>query len=606
MFSIFKPFREFQQRFHFCRWFDVPILLLGGVIIGILELVTVTALIPLMLLILDPENAVKGRVLGFLYRHSPADTINEFAILLALAIMVILCCKIIITIVSFKVEFYIVRKWQEKITAQISNAVLYARYDRLQQYVSTNIMNNMGGGISNVMQHYFSELIVVSRMFILSLIFTSFAMIINFTASMIVFTFGLVMVGLFTYARRKYLKNLGEKLRKVDEQNLALLQLMILGIKEIKVSLKERYFLSKYQHVTRNNAKLGLDLLFSHNLPTLFAEFIALFVILSTFIVLVAFSNNIQDAVIQISILLFLGMRFIPLMSRSMTSLSWISSTHASINKLLALYDDLSTDGEVIADVIKPIHFTKQLKFDDVSYHYDSDTKNAALSNISLQIEKGQHIGIVGPSGSGKSTVIHIIMGFLQNYQGNYYVDGQNIIADNVLALRKLTSFVDQHPFLMNDSYLANVAYGEEPDEIDETSVREQLQKVGLLDHVMKSKDGLYSSIGENGRFLSGGQRQRLCIARAFYRKSQILILDEASSALDMDSEAELTALLNSFKNDITIISIAHRLSTLKHCDKLFFLSQGEIAAQGTFKELYKNHAIFRRYVKQSNIDISE
>ncbi|MCH9845764.1 MAG: ABC transporter ATP-binding protein/permease [Alphaproteobacteria bacterium] len=584
----------------------MPVLLLGGIVIGALELVTVTALIPLMLLILDPVNAVKGRVLGFLYNHSPADTINEFAILVAFVIMVILCCKIILNVMLFKIEFYIVRKWQEKITYKISKAILYARYDRLQQYVSTNIMNNMENGISNVMKHYFSEMIVVLRMFILALLFTSFAMIVNFTASMIVFGFGLVMVGCFTYFRRKYLQNLGKKMRIIAEQKLSLLQLMILGIKEIKVSLKENYFLRKYYNIIQKSAKLELDLLFSHNLPTLFAEFIALFVILSTFVVLIMLSNNIQAAVIQISILMFLGMRFIPLMSRSMTALGWISSTHNYINKILALYDDLSTDGEIIPAVIKPVQFNKHLRFDNISYHYDKDKKNAALSNVSLQIEKGQHIGIVGPSGSGKSTVIHIIMGFLQNYQGNYYVDEQKITADNVLALRKLTSFVDQHPFLMNDSYLANVAYGEEPDEIDEEKVREQLQKVGLLEHVMKSKDGLNSNIGENGRFLSGGQRQRLAIARAFYRQSQILILDEASSALDMDSEAELTALLNSFKNDITIISIAHRLSTLKHCDKLFFLTSGQIAAQGTFRELYKNHAIFKRYVKQSNIDINE
>ncbi|MCH9853667.1 MAG: ABC transporter ATP-binding protein/permease [Alphaproteobacteria bacterium] len=584
----------------------MPILLLGGIILGILELVTVTALIPLMLLILDPVNAVKGRVLGFLYRHSPADTINEFAILLALVIMMILCCKIILNIVFFKIEFYIIRKWQEKITYQISNVVLYARYDRLQQYVSTKIMSTMAGDISNVMQHYFSELIVVLRMFILSLLFTSFAMLVNFRASMIVFAFGLIMVGLFTHFRRKYLQNLGKKLGLFKEKKLALLQIMILGIKEIKVSLKENYFLRKYHHTARKSAKLELDLLFSYNLPSLFAEFIALFVILSTFVVLIILSQNIQDAVIQISILMFLGMRFIPLMSRSVTSLAWISSTHDSINKVLTIYDDLSKDGEMLPDVIKPVQFDKQLKFDNISYHYNKDKKNAALDNVSLQIEKGQHIGIVGPSGSGKSTVIHIIMGFLQNYQGSYYIDEQKITADNVLALRKLTSFVDQHPFLMNDSYLANVAYGEEVDEIDEARVCEQLQKVGLLEHVMKSKDGLNSIIGENGRFLSGGQRQRLAIARAFYRKSQILILDEASSALDMDSEAELTALLETFKNDVTIISIAHRLSTLKHCDKLFFLTSGEIAAQGTFQKLYKNHDIFKRYVKQSNIDIDE
>ena len=220
MLSIFKPFRDFQQRFHFCKWFEVPLLLVGGICLAILELITVTALIPLMLLILDPVNAVKGRVLGFLYQHSATDTVNEFAILLAIIIIVILCCKIIVNLALFKLEYYIVRKWQKKITAEISKAILYARYDNLQKYTSTDIMDNMSEGVKHVMQHYFSEIIIVLRMFILALLFTSFAMIINFTASMIVFAFGFLMVSGFAYFRRKIFASFRRQNTKNTRRNI--------------------------------------------------------------------------------------------------------------------------------------------------------------------------------------------------------------------------------------------------------------------------------------------------------------------------------------------------------------------------------------------------
>ncbi len=606
MHHLVTPIVELQKRFKMKQFWDTPLLVSGGVILGFLELVTITALIPLMLLILDPENAVKGRVLGFLYRQVKSETVAEFAILLALFILMLLCLKVIFNIVLWKFEFYILGKWQGRMNNEMLNAILYARYDNLYKYPSTEVTNVFLVAIPYITTHYLYDIITLLRTFMLTLIFTVFAMIINFTASIIVFMVGVVMVGLFAFFRRKHNTRLGKASREIQEKLLSYVQMIILGIKEVKISLKEKYFAKHLQQLLRRNSKVGLDLLLMQNLPSLFAEFIALFVILVTFIVLILLVQDIQDAVIQISILMFLGMRFIPLMSRAITSLSWINSSLPMIEKVLELYDDVVVDGEKPQNThVIPLAFNDRLVFENVSYHYIKDSENAALENISLQIEQGQHVGIVGPSGSGKSTVIHIIMGFLQNYQGHFAVDGALINNDNVVAMRQMISFVDQHPFLMDDSYLANIAYGEELENIDEAHVRKQLEKVGLLDHVLLSEHGLHTNIGENGRFLSGGQRQRLVIARALYRQAKILILDEASSALDMDSEAELTSLLESFKGEITIISIAHRLSTLKHCDKLLFMEKGSVVGQGTFSELHKNNETFKRYVKQSNIEIT-
>jgi len=196
-------------------------------------------------------------------------------------------------------------------------------------------------------------------------------------------------------------------------------------------------------------------------------------------------------------------------------------------------------------------------------------------------------IGIIGSTGSGKSTLVDIILGLLEAEKGRIEVDGKVISKQNIRSWQSLIGYVPQHIFLSDDTVLANIAFGEEYKDIDKKAAIKASKLANLHSFVTEQLPDKYQTIvGERGIRLSGGERQRIGIARALYHNPQLLIFDEATSALDSKTESAIMDAVNILSKDMTIILIAHRLTTLKKCDSIIKLSKGEIIAQGNFDEM--------------------
>ena len=224
------------------------------------------------------------------------------------------------------------------------------------------------------------------------------------------------------------------------------------------------------------------------------------------------------------------------------------------------------------------------------------------LDHVSLDIEPGEAIGLVGPSGAGKSTLVDVVLGLLTPDAGDVLVDDWPL-ASVRHQWQRMIGYVPQSIVLFDDTVRANIALGCASDDVDE----EQLEYVlGLaqLDQVVRSlPNGLDQVIGEGGVQLSGGQRQRLGVARALYGDPRVLIFDEATSALDQETEFKLTEVLDSVRGRLTTITIAHRLSTVRRCDRLCYLDRGHIVAEGTFEHLNAEIPGFTRMVELSRVD---
>jgi ABC-type multidrug transport system fused ATPase/permease subunit len=220
----------------------------------------------------------------------------------------------------------------------------------------------------------------------------------------------------------------------------------------------------------------------------------------------------------------------------------------------------------------------------NMNFRYNQDEDNFTLQNINLFIPSNKLTAIAGPSGAGKSTLIDLIMGLMQPESGQILVDGVPVSKDNLVSFRQSISYVAQDPFLFNASIRENF-YMVKPDASDE-QIWEALQFASSSDFVRKLPNGLDTVIGDRGTRLSGGERQRLVIARAIIRKPSILVLDEATSALDTENEKKIQEAIERLKGTMTVIVVAHRLSTIKQADQVIVINQGILVEQGEFLKL--------------------
>ena len=294
---------------------------------------------------------------------------------------------------------------------------------------------------------------------------------------------------------------------------------------------------------------------------------------------------------------------------RLLPSITRILTNAASIRRRIAYIDGLYKDMiEGQATAIPAQHglektalpFTNKIQLDQVSYAYESGGRTV-VDSIQLEVRKGESIGIVGPSGAGKTTLIDIILGLLEPSDGRLMVDGQSAF-ENLDGWQKHLGYVPQTIFLLDDTLRRNIAFGIEDREIDENRVLQVIQLAGLDTVLADLPQGLNTSIGEFGTRLSGGQRQRVAIARALYRNPDVLVFDEATSALDSETEREITQAIDGFAGHKTILVIAHRLSTVRNCDKIVFMKQGRVEAIGSFDELYSKNTEFRKFAKVGDL----
>ena len=251
---------------------------------------------------------------------------------------------------------------------------------------------------------------------------------------------------------------------------------------------------------------------------------------------------------------------------------------------LETIHSDLSLD---VVNIVMPnseILVFNEVNVQQLYFSYQRKI-NPVLVDVNIRIKRGEAVGFVGQSGSGKSTLIDIMLGLLEPQSGSVLINGQ-LIEDVKQSWQKTIGYIPQTIFLMDDSLRRNIAIGIADNEIDEIAVQDALKSAQLEDFVASLPDGLDTVVGERGVRLSGGQRQRIGIARALYHRPSVLVLDEATSSLDTETEKGVMQAVQALQGDKTVIIVAHRLSTVEYCDRLYRLDAGRIVDEGTFDEV--------------------
>lgn len=392
---------------------------------------------------------------------------------------------------------------------------------------------------------------------------------------------------------RRGVVRLGVRDQVLRKEIIQSLQQSLGALKEVKVLGREEYFLDSFARLQEGMARLRHFYTTLIGTPHLLIETVFVCGMLSVVILITAQQRVIgADIVSLLGLYAYAGFRVIPSTNRILMNLTNVRNGSAAVERLHA--DRVAFEREAVRDAQErgTLSFLHCLSLRDVSYTYGG-AGVPALTDITLEIERGESVGIVGPTGAGKSTLVDVILGLLPPSSGVVTVDGRDI-CEIVRQWRNAIGYVPQSIFLIDDTLRHNVALGVPDGDIDEERLSAAVRMAQLEEFVATLPRGLEAVVGERGVRLSGGQRQRVGIARALYHEPQVLIFDEATSALDNRTEREVTEAIESLQGKKTLIIIAHRLTTVRICDRLVFLNGGRLAGVGSFDELLEHNTEFR------------
>jgi ABC-type multidrug transport system fused ATPase/permease subunit len=402
-------------------------------------------------------------------------------------------------------------------------------------------------------------------------------------------------------ATRRVWVRAGERQCTLETEQLHVLQQSLGAVKEVKIAGREAFFESRLRAVRRALARTKQHRLMVGNALRLTIETVLILCMLAVVLLITLRGASSADTVSMLALFAYTGFRVVPSANRIMLNTGWMREGHAFVQGALADFRTLTLTGARSAGPEPALAFTQSLVCDDVSFAYEGESPRA-LSQVNLVLRPGESLGIVGETGSGKSTLVDVLLGLLQPTSGRVLIDGENL-AGRERAWHRLVGYVPQTPYLLDDTVRRNIAFGVLDASIDEHRLARAATLARLDEVVRQLHLGFDTPLGEHGTRLSGGQRQRVAIARALYADPAVLVFDEATAALDNQTEREVTAAIQSLHGARTLIVIAHRLSTVQDCDRLIFMQDGRIAATGTYNELLGN-PVFRSMAATHSVKV--
>ncbi len=562
---------------------------------ALFEAAGVASIIPFISVLSDPSMVTENAWLANVYAWTGMENVEAFTVAMGFLFLVVFFVSLALKALNQWVQLRFSKIRVHSVGSRLLKGYLAQSYEwflsRHTSKLSTTILSEVNQVISKsllpAIEMVAQTIVVVALVILLLIIDPVLAVSATFVLGGAYAIIYMVVRGpLYRFGRRRYLAN-RERFR-VTQETLG-------GVKDVKVGCLEQNMIERFMPPSFKTANEEVKASVVNMLPGHLMQAVVFGGVVGVLLYLKQVHGSMTGALPVLSAFAFAAYRLLPALQQIFRHITSMRSNSAALDGLIAEIRSLESvsDSRLQEPRTRFPELKKAIELVDIKYSYPSATE-LALKGASLSIGAKERVGLVGSSGSGKTTTVDVILGLLSASAGRMLVDGVEITADNVRQWQRSIGYVPQHIFLADETIAANIAFGIKPEEIDREAVIRAAKMANLHEFITaRLPQGYDTEVGERGVRLSGGQRQRIGIARALYHDPEVLILDEATSALDNQTEKAVMQAVDTLANQKTIVLIAHRLSTVRECDRIYLLSNGQVVGEGRFDELVRDNAEF-------------
>ncbi len=564
-------------------------------LMALLDTIGIASILPFMAVLTDISVIETNTFVNSLFeisRKLGIKNTEQFLFLLGVLVFILLILSLSFKALTYYVQTRFIKLRSYSIGKKLINGYLNQPYSWFLSQHTADFEKNILSEVDQVVDFGINSLLELISKTLVSLALIILVLMIDPKLTLIVgFTLSLAYLLIYLFVKN-YLARSGEERLLNNKLRFITVSEAFGAIKEIKVRGLEKTYLRSFKVPSRIFATTQAFADVISLLPRFFLEAIAFGGVILLILSLMHQKGNFNDVIPLISVYVFVGYRLMPSLQSIYACFANLAFVEPSLSKLSNDLKNLQATKIYTNKQLMP--FKEKISLEGIKYYYPNSSRSS-INNITLTIPVRSTVGIVGVTGSGKTTIVDIILGLLEPQSGYLKVDEKIINKENVRSWQQNIGYVPQHIYLSDDTVAANIAFGVNHENVDLSLVHKVAKIACIHDFIMNELNlNYHTKIGERGVRLSGGQRQRIGIARALYHSPSLLILDEATSALDTHTEERVMDSIYSLSDNITIILIAHRLKTVKNCNRIFLLAKGQLEDQGTFDDLKKNQSFFK------------
>lgn len=561
-------------------------LLLGIMVMGIFDVIGVASVLPFMSIASDPSFIQSNEVLLKIYNFLEFDD-QGFIMFAGLCVIALIAISTFVKLITTYALYKFTFEREHSISLRLMTGYLNQPYSWFLNQHSSDLSKSVLADVREVVARTILTIITICSNSFLVILLVSLLILVDPITAVSAFLFFSIIYTILYLTVKGILDNIGTDRLTANTTRFKTAAEIFALIKEMKISGKESFYLSVFGKATKKFVDKEVVMMAISAMPKFFIEMVIFTALISVVLINLADDVALNSVLPVLALYAFAVYRLVPALQSVFASISIFRASAPVLGFISDKYDDLNVS-VTFDNSTNRLNFHNEITFREISFRYP-EAKKEALAKISLQIPVNNIVGIIGSTGSGKTTLVDVLLGLLTPDQGILHVDGVKICEANVREWQRCIGYVPQHISLVDESVSANIALGEDPKDINMDAVVSAAKIANIHDFILSElENGYDTKVGDKGVRLSGGQRQRLGIARALYNKPDILILDEATSALDGETEKVVMEAVNNLGRQMTLIIIAHRLSTLAKADIVYKLEKGRLCSQGTYEVMCK------------------